>query len=245
MSIDEMFHRTSSFLVMIAILLSGARQSAAAGPDTGDCVILLHGIGRTSRSMRPLESYLKKQGCRVINLGYPSTEYPIEELADFIGEKVEQVSGVQASRLHFVTHSLGGILLRCYLKKNRPENLGRVVMLGPPNRGSELVDRLRKTFLFRIIYGPAGQQLGTEPTGVPSQLGPVDFELGVITGSNSLNPLFSYLIPGEDDGKVSVESAKVEGMADFLVVPRSHPFIMNSPEVAEQVVHFLRYGRFR
>ena len=230
---------------MIAILLSGAHRSTAAGPDTAECVVLLHGLGRTRLSMQPLASYLKKQGYRVINLGYPSTEYPIEELADFIGEKVEQVSGTQASRLHFVTHSLCGIVLRCYLKKNRPANLGRVVMLGPPNRGSELVDTLSKTFLFSKIYGPAGMKLGTGPDGVPNQLGPVDFELGVITGNRSVNPFFSRLIPGEDDGKVSVEGAKVEGMADFLVVPRSHPFIMNSPEVAEQVVHFIRHGRFR
>ena len=240
-----MFYKTSSLLLMTAILLSGTGPSKAAGQVPYDGVILLHGIGRTSRSMRPLERHLKSRGFRVINLGYPSTKYPIDELADYLGGKIEQFRPPLGAKLHFVTHSLGGIVLRRYLKENRPAELGRVVMLCPPNQGSELVDRLRKTFLFRIIYGPAGQQLGTGPAGVPNQLGPVDFELGVITGNKSLNPLFSYLIPGEDDGKVSVERSKVEGMADFLLLPHSHTFIMNSIDVAEQVEFFLHNGRFR
>ncbi|EDN65388.1 conserved hypothetical protein [Beggiatoa sp. PS] len=142
---------------------------------------------------------------------------------------------------------MGGIITRFYLKENKIKNLGRVVMLSPPNQGSELTDSLKNNvnILFRFFTGPAGQQLGTEPSSIPNQLGPVNFELGVITGNATLNPLYSYLIPGEDDGKVSVERAKVKGMKDFLVVPHSHTFIMNSHEVREQIVYFLEYGQFR
>jgi len=139
---------------------------------------------------------------------------------------------------------LGGIVLRYYLKENQLHNLGRVVMLSPPNQGSELVDNLRDNILFKIVTGPSGQQLGTASSSVPITLGPVDFELGIIVGNRSLNLILSHLIPGEDDGRVSVERSKVEGMADFLIVPQAHPFIMNSPEVIEQTVYFLEHGRF-
>jgi hypothetical protein len=99
--------------------------------------------------------------------------------------------------------------------------------------------------MLRAVLGPAGSQLGTDSTAIPAQLGPVRFSLGIIAGNRSLNPLYSWLIPGPDDGKVGVDRAKAEGAADFLVVPASHTFIMNRGDVAEEVVHFLRYGRFR
>ena len=162
-------------------------------------------------------------------------------------KQIKQAKLDSANQVHFVTHSMGGIITRFYLKDNKIKNLGRVVMLSPPNQGSELTDSLKNNvnIFFRFFTGPAGQQLGTEPSSIPNQLGPVNFELGVITGNATLNPLYSYLIPGEDDGKVSVERAKVKGMKDFLVVPHSHTFIMNSDEVREQIVYFLEYGQFR
>lgn len=211
-----------------------------------DYVVLLHGLGRTNRSMRALEDNLSGLGFRVINVNYPSTKYPIEHLAEYVGNTIRQcrTDCTDEERIHFVTHSLGGIVLRYYLKENQLHNLGRVVMLSPPNQGSELVDNLRDNILFKIVTGPSGQQLGTDSSSVPITLGPVDFELGIIVGNRSLNPIFSHLIPGEDDGRISVERSKVEGMADFLVVPHVHPLIMNSPEVIEQTVYFLEHGRF-
>ena len=137
---------------------------------------------------------------------------------------------------------MGGIVARYYLKDRQVPNLGRVVMLGPPSQGSELVDEWKDNRLFKLVNGPAGAQLDTE--SVPSRLGPVAFELGVIAGNKSIDPLFSRIIPGPDDGKVAVARTRVEGMKDFMVLPYNHTFIMRQPEVTRQVVHFLRYGVF-
>ncbi|MCP4539138.1 MAG: alpha/beta hydrolase [Chloroflexi bacterium] len=209
-----------------------------------DYAVLLHGLGRTRWSMYVLERILSR-GFRVINIGYPSRKYPVEQLAECVGRKIRQCCTNEVKKIHFVTHSLGGIILRCYLKQNPLPNLGRVVMLSPPNQGSELVDAFRGNILFEIVAGPVGAQLGTEATSVPNILGPVDFEVGVITGDGSLNPIFSHLIPGADDGRVSVKRSQVEGMADLTIVPQHHSFIMNSSEVVEQVICFLKKGQFR
>jgi len=209
-------------------------------------VILLHGLARTSRSMAKLEKRLSQYGYQVINLDYPSTEYSIEFLAEeYLGRIIERFNAGPRRKVHFVSHSLGGIIVRYYLKHHELSNLGRVVMMSPPNQGSEVVDCMKDTLIFKKINGPAGQQLGTDKDSFPVKLGPVDFELGVIAGNRTFDPLFSMLIPGPDDGKVSVKRAKVEGMADFLVLPHSHTFIMQKEDVIEQVIHFLEHGSFR
>jgi triacylglycerol lipase len=235
------------FNLWFFFMIGCAPLAAQVSQDKNDYVMLLHGLGRTSFSMKFLGNYLEEQGFKVFNLGYPSTTYPIEQLVQNVTEQIKQAKIESANQVHIVTHSMGGIITRFYLKENPIKNLGRVVMLSPPNQGSKLTDSLKNhlNFLYHFFTGPAGQQLGTEPSSVPNQLGPVHFELGVITGNTTLNPLYSYLIPGEDDGKVSVERAKVKGMKDFLVVPHSHTFIMNSHEVREQIVYFLEYGQFR
>lgn len=223
----------------------GAQGVSAPSPEQGneDVVVLLHGLARTARSMERLEKRLAQEGYTVVNLDYPSTEYPIEYLADVVLDSVLQAC-CRGVVLHVVTHSMGGIVVRYYLEGHRVPNLGRVVMLSPPNQGSELVDAFKDNVFFEMINGPAGAQLGTDPESLPGQLGPATFSLGVITGTASLNPLFSKIIPGPDDGKVSVERARVAGMADFLVVPHTHTFIMNQRAVMDQVVYFLRHGVF-
>ena len=182
--------------------------------------------------------------CERNHLDYPSTDATLDQLLALLDGKIEECCLDTGKPLHFVTHSLGGILVRAYLADKRPEHLGRVVMLSPPNHGSELVDTLRQSRLLRWAVGPVGQELGTEATSLPKRLGPADYELGIITGSRSLNPLTSWIVTGDDDGKVGVESAQLTGMAAFLVVPHTHTFIMNSSQVAEEVLHFLEHGSF-
>jgi len=214
---------------------------SAAGSDY---VILLHGLGRTPLSMKRIEWTLQKQNYRVINAGYPSTRVSIEDAADqWLGDVLKNQIADPAAKIHFVAHSLGGIVLRQYLTNHEIPNLGRVVMLAPPNHGSELADRLRNNCLYRLATGPAGQQLGMSESGIPSQLGPVDFELGVIAGDRSLNPLFSSWISGPDDGKVSVRSVRIPG-ADFLLVHKSHTWMAWSANVNSAISEFLRTGRF-
>jgi len=224
----------------LAILAAAA---VAARADGAERVVLLHGMGRTPRSMARMERGLREAGFDVENLGYPSTSRGVEDLARETLEPVFAAAGT-TQRVHFVTHSLGGILVRVYAAARQPAALGRVVMLAPPNEGSELADALASNILYRAATGPAGQQLGTGSNSVPLRIGPVEFELGVIAGSRTLNPLFSHIVPGLDDGKVSVDRARVEGMKDFLVVPSSHTWIMNDGEVIAQTVRFLREGRF-
>ncbi len=214
----------------------------AAGADY---VILLHGLGRTPLSMKRIEWTLQKQNYRVINVAYPSTRASIQDAADrWLGDVLKNQTTDPTAKIHFVAHSLGGIVLRQYLTNREISNLGRVVMLAPPNQGSELADRLRNNRLYKLFTGPSGQQLGTDRASLPNQLGPVDFELGVIAGDRSLNPLFSSWIPGADDGKVSVRTTQTPGMRDFLVVHRSHTWMAWSREVDCAVARFLKTGCF-
>ena len=244
--------RTTFTLLILALVVVGPpevgagqeKERATVGPE---CVILLHGLGRTSRSLSKMADALLAAGFRPVNLDYPSRKKTIQNLAmETIGRGLSRCAGMQARTIHFVTHSMGGVLVRCYLSRNRPENLGRVVMLSPPSQGSEAADHLRESALYEWFNGPAGQQLVTGPGGLPEQLGPVDFPLGIITGNQHsfFDAWLADVIPGTDDGKVSVERAKVEGMTDFLVLPYSHPFIMNADETIDQTLHFLRVGRF-
>jgi hypothetical protein len=168
----------------------------------------------------------------------------LSELAKIVRkETISKITG--ANKIHFVTHSMGGIIIRFIQKHDPLPNLGRVVMLNPPNCGSEVADFLDGIWLFESINGPAGKQLGTGENNICRTLGKANFELGIITGDKSINWINSLIIPGDDDGKVSTESAKVEGMTDFLVVHVSHPFIMNDKTVMTECVHFLRNGHFK
>jgi len=210
-----------------------------------ETVILLHGLNRTSRSFSKMEEALIENGYKVINVNYSSKHFKIESLVRrYVAPSINACEKQPNVKIHFVTHSMGGILLRYYLKHYTIANLGNVVMLGPPNQGSEVVDKLKKVPGFKLLNGPAGQQLGTTLISLPQQLGPVDYSVGVIAGNRSINPILSGLIPGENDGKVSLKRAKVKGMSDFLVMPYTHTMIMRRQRVIEQTQYFLKNSQF-
>lgn len=209
-------------------------------------VILLHGLARSDSSMAKLASALKDAGYAVCNIDYPSRKHDIPELANqFVLPAIRACDGyADGARLDFVTHSLGGIIVRQLEAGGVPFNFGRVVMLGPPNGGSEVVDKLGRLPPFRWLNGPAGSELGTSNEATPVALGPTALDVGVVAGSRTINVILSMLIPGSDDGKVSIENARLDGMRDFAVVSASHPYLMKDLDAIAQVLHYLATGRF-
>lgn len=222
--------------------------SLSAGAARAECVVLLHGLARSDTSLLALQEVLEFHGYRVVNDGYPSDDLPFADLVPFVGEAAARCGD---DRVHFVTHSLGGILVRAWLAQGIPDNLGRVVMLAPPNHGSEIVDQMEGNGLLRQgmewFQGPVAAELGTGPDSVPNRLPPANFPLGVIageTGFNPLNPLGAGLFDGPSDGTVSVASTRLEGMDDHIVIGATHTLIMNNPVAMAEVLEFLRNGVF-
>lgn len=245
----ELKNRAIIFVALCIVELSGGFCSAGSdisqAKTNGDYVVLMHGMIRSATAMARLEWAFEDKGYRVINVTYPYSKYSIEDTAGIClaGLLKEQIHDPTV-KIHFVTHSLGGIVLREYLSNNTVTNLGRVVMIAPPNHGSELVDKFRNFPFFKFFTGPAGQQLGTDPESLPEKLGPADFELGVIAGNFTLNPFYSWFLPGPDDGKVSVASTRLEGMDDFVIMPYSHTYLPWRRKVIEASVQFIEHGAF-
>jgi triacylglycerol lipase len=220
---------------------------AISSPASGaqEEVILLHGLCRTSRSMAKMERALTEAGYKVRNVNYPSRTASVQKLADdAIGKATGDCQREGATRIHFVTHSLGGILVRSYLARHSIPSPGRVVMLAPPNQGSEIVDKLGGLFLFKWINGPAGNELGTDKDSMPNKLGGANFPAGIIAGDRSINWMKSLFIPGSNDGIVSVERTRLAGMTDHIVIHATHPLIMRNREAIRQTLQFLRAGNF-
>jgi len=230
---------TLIFHIFLLAALLAAQASRAA-----DCVVLLHGLGRTAHSMNDLEESLRANNYLVVNNSYSSREKTIAELSSIVGDGIAACKNQHAEHIHFVTHSLGGILVRHYFQTHTVAEAKRVVMLGPPNRGSEVATKYKNEWWYQWFTGPAGQELGVDETSVPNILKPIPLEIGIIAGTESLDPWFSRSVPKPNDGKVSVESAKLDNMKDFTTVPHSHTFIANADIVVREVNIFLSQGTF-
>ena len=210
-----------------------------------ETVIILHGLGRTAISMAWMDRALKKAGYATINTSYVFRKGPIAALAeDVVGSRLEKARRSGAERIHFVTHSLGGILLRHFSEHNDTPDDSRAVMIAPPNQGSELVDYFRELPPLHWFCGPAFGELSTDDDSAPNRLGPVGIETGVIAGDRNLFPGFARHFDGPSDGIVAVERTKVAGMKDWTIVPHGHTFITNTPTAIRQTLYFLKKGRF-
>jgi pimeloyl-ACP methyl ester carboxylesterase len=208
-------------------------------------VVLLHGIGRTSRSLRKLERSLQQAGLATLNLTYASRKKPLEQLAEDIHPAITRFAKSIDGPLHVVGHSMGGLLARVYVARYRPTRLGRVVMLGTPNGGSEIADLLQGSLLYRSYYGPAGQQLTTLPDDTLALLPPVDYPVGVVAGNRALNPIaWRSRLPRPHDGCVSVESSKLAGMADHITIKATHIGLSRHTDAIRHTISFLSEGRF-
>lgn len=226
------------WLVVIAVLAFGPPALA------GDCVVLLHGLGRTSHSMAQLEKSLLNGGYDVVNDNYPSRSKPVNELIQAVESGIEKCRLFHSTKIHFVTHSLGGILVRAYFQHRTIAEAGRIVMLAPPNHGSEIADVYSRKWWYRYFTGPAGQELGTGKDGISQSFNALALDVGVIAGTKSIDPWFASVMAKPNDGKVSVESAKLTEMRDFITVPYTHTFMARRKTVANQVLFFLSQGRF-
>jgi len=225
--------------------MGNLQNKLKAIPKNTECFILIHGLARTSRCMNKAASILEKYGYAIININYPSRKKPINQIVkENILPIIKNCESNNYKQIHFLTHSMGGILLRYYLSLHSIQNLGKTVMLAPPNQGSEIVDKLGHLSIFSLLNGPAGQELGTHKNNIPKRLGAIHFETGIITGNKTINPLLSMLIPGTNDGKVSINNTKIRGMRDFLVVPYPHPIIMQQTSIIHQTIFFTQNGGF-
>lgn len=228
--------------LLVPVLLFTAVTVHAA-----DGVVLLHGIGLNPSSLSKMEAALKDAGYQTLNLDYPDRKQDLAGIVTEINPAITSFAASVSGSVSFVTHSMGGLVARGYIATHRPSNLGRVVMLSPPNSGSEVADFLKSNPVYEAFYGPAGQQLTTyQDPSLSALLGKVDYPLGIIAGDRSIDPVSSFLlIPGPDDGKVAVSRTMVEGMADFTVIHATHTFMMDNPQVISNTLLFLRESRFQ
>ena len=229
----------TSFLIILCIFSYNLYAKSI-----NESVILLHGLGDVKLSMLKLESALKEKGYTTKNIGYSSNRETIESLAEKeLSEVVERYKKIGFKKIHFVTHSMGGLIVRYYLQEHVLPTGSRIVMLSPPNHGSEVADHFQESKFYKLIVGDVGQELATD-SNVLSNLKQIIPEIGIIAGNKSSNPYFSKLIPGEDDGRVAVDNTKLAEMKDFIVVPSTHLTIKYNDEVMKQTTFFLKNGKF-
>ena len=213
--------------------------------DNQDGVVLLHGISRTALSFRKMQVALERAGFTTLNLDYASRSKALEALTEDIRPAIQPFADRIDGSVHFVCHSMGGLLARVYMARHRPKHLGRVVMLGTPNSGSEIADRLKNFGAYRAFFGPAGQQLGTQrDDAIKALFPPLDYPVGIVAGNRSIDPLTGKMLPKPHDGRVSVKNTVIDGMADHIVVDTSHPWLVRNSVAVAQTIAFLQDGTF-
>jgi len=222
-------------------------RETRAGARNRAGVVLLHGISSASLFLRRLEHALRREGFATLNLDYQSRKKPLEDLAEDIRPAIAAFADNNCDPIHFVGHSMGGLLVRVYLANHRPARLGRVVMLGTPNSGSEIVDLLKPYPAYRAWFGPAGAQLATVQDATLTSLPPLDYAVGIVAGCRSLlHPIASsFILPRPNDGRVSVQSCKLAGMADHTIIKASHTALPFNRLAIRQTIAFLQDGRFQ
>lgn len=247
-----MNHVLSKAIIMLCAaatyVIGGSSHARAATNDQQETVVLLHGIARTGNSLRQIEKFLQREGYKTIRITYPSTRSSIEEIAENLHKThLGQDTWNKSAKIHFVTHSMGGLVARRYLDKYKDvlpaEKIGRVVMLGPPNQGSDVADLLHELWPYQWFYGPAGGELTTKSRSKNAEN--IYYDVGIIAGTKDwpYRPV-SFIMQGQSDGLVSVEHTKLNGMKDHLCVSATHTFLMNKTDVQKQIIHFLKNGKF-
>lgn len=222
--------------------LEQLRNEKRLPPMSGKAVILIHGIGRSSKSFFGMAKQLADADYCVVGFDYPSTRISIQDSTEFLHRTLGSLKGIES--IDIVCHSMGGLLLRAYLQKHKEPRFHRAVMLGVPNKGAQMADFLKNNRLFKAVLGPAGQQLVTGKDGLISQLPAPDFEFGILAGGRSAAKGYNPLLPGDNDGTVTVSSTRLPGATDFILLPVIHSFLMTDQSCISATLHFLKHGHF-
>ena len=237
--------RLAAFCLVVVIAGTSTcaweRPPGAGNANDRETVVLLHGLGRSKSSMWLLASRIEAAGFDVMRIGYNSLDAPPERIIASVSQEIDACCKESPRPVHLVGHSLGGLIIRAYLAENELRTPGRVVLIAPPNAGTPLVDAYRNSW-WMDLAGPTAKSLGTEPDSFPNSLPAADYPVGVIAGVRDARVV--DLIPGDDDGLVPLESTKVAGMIDFVIVESNHAWMRYSQEVARQTIAFLRTGEF-
>ncbi|MDP1677804.1 MAG: alpha/beta hydrolase [Bacteroidota bacterium] len=207
-----------------------------------DIVVLLHGLGRGKSIMVPLQTRLEDVGFSTVLIDYHSINRSPDQILTEVTKQIDTIQIDSNQTIHFVGHSLGGLIIRAYLDSNTVKNLGKVILIGSPNNGTPFVDHFRDTWWLKLV-GSAAASLGTDNKSFPRTLRPPYYPVGIIAGISKTISNDDF-IPGEDDGIVPVESTKVEGMKDFILLEVSHSALPRNELVAQQVIEFLKHGKF-
>ena len=212
-------------------------------PMKGKAAVLVHGIIRSSKSLGKMQKRLEKEGYTVVPFDYPSTRASIPQSAEYLQSVIDSLDGIE--QIDFVVHSMGGLIVRQLVGKKNDKRYKRMVMLGVPNHGAVLADKLKKVGLYKLLYGPAGQQLVSDKNGLIDKLPTPEFEFAVIAGAKGTLKGYNPIIPGDDDGTVAVSSTRLAGAADFMTIRALHSFMMADEDAIEATTCFLKKGCLR